>query len=592
MTREIWSLIAAFSLFMPFAKADAIQNISLYRQADGDWRKAEANDIKENVMVDNGKLNMVFRKGGHDVPVGVQSEGSQRPAGAIGLGGTPAISQLKVAAGNGQVDVAVDFTSAAGTTQSVVFTVKGNDETVELKTARDMQAVVSLNVKSRYVIAPDFFTDDFVWDASDGNVKKLNLPEGFMTLHLSGDGDIMAVCAAGDRKSRRTIEAVDAPEGRRFNGAEIEIGKGGKACFGFLSAKGIWRAVDADSLSETEDVKLGAIAFPAVLVADFIKTGQDGKLCDTFYGAVKKKGSDVYKLSSDGKWLTRGASANKRMTFINGYGAANLPFIIDAGQGFIRTPNFTNITFDYSGQTLIYPLEKAKIAGFDFATPADIATPMDIMKKTLGDGYLATMGVEHLRKNPYIYKTYTCKATADFEAIFRKGQEREKKAEIAQSMKYMDDFVKMIKDRMGRYLEFHTGVMELCDAEKLAHPGDKALADSIAASADEIPKAFDNYKNRLLTLEEANKLSQDVVTLIDSEGDREAKAIDLGKRIRMNGGAQDSVSSLCNFSVRKLRQKAGRLYAASVKEDEKAFLMKIMARTEDMLRLHMSVEGR
>jgi hypothetical protein len=211
------------------------------------------------------------------------------------------------------------------------------------------------------------------------------------------------------------------------------------------------------------------------------------------------------------------------------------------------------------GESLIYFVERRD-------TPTAIATPVDILKATLGraacDSILDLPGqklrTHHRRGAEGVRRACTCGGTEAIQAVFDAGQEVEKKEYVAGAVEDMVYFVTQHMERLNEYRAFATETMSLLRAARASSPELKLFLDNLEPLARRIPEQYAVQKENIKSLAYAGELARKTNALTDRKdpGNRAAYK-DLSEAWRAMGGAQDGLLAEYHIAVRKLSQEAG-----------------------------------
>jgi hypothetical protein len=211
------------------------------------------------------------------------------------------------------------------------------------------------------------------------------------------------------------------------------------------------------------------------------------------------------------------------------------------------------------GESIVYFLE-----GKD--TPASVLTPVDIMKDTLGrqacDSILDLAGqklrTHHRRGADGIRRACTCGCTEAIEAVFKAGQEIEKKEYIEGAVGDMVYFVTRHVARLNEYRTFADEMSKFLATTASAQPELKTYLDGLAKIVQQIPDEYKVQQENIKSLEYADELSRKTLALLQKKDAKNLPTcLDLGKDWRGMGGAQDGLLAEYHIIVRKLFQEAG-----------------------------------
>ena len=211
------------------------------------------------------------------------------------------------------------------------------------------------------------------------------------------------------------------------------------------------------------------------------------------------------------------------------------------------------------GESIVYFLE-----GKD--SPASVLTPVDILKATLGrqtcDSILDLAGqklrTHHRRGAVGIRRACTCGCTEAIEAVFKAGQEIEKKEYIEGAVGDMVFFVTEHVKRLNEYRAFADSMAKSLRTTAASEPELKAYLDGLNQIVQRIPELHETQKENIKSPEYADELTRKTLALLQKKDPKNLPTcLDLGKDWRGMGGAQDGVLAEYHIIVRKLFQEAG-----------------------------------
>src|SRR5439155_15232950 len=108
---------------------------------------------------------------------------------------------------------------------------------------------------SRYIVLPDFFSDDIVIDAGKIPSRSAEVPSENFLLHFAGKGEAIAMCVFENRDQDVVCSLSGSGPARQFTGSEIVFGKEKKIWVALLEAPQVWHAAEIkprDSKKETK----------------------------------------------------------------------------------------------------------------------------------------------------------------------------------------------------------------------------------------------------------------------------------------------------------------------------------------------------
>src|SRR5439155_1519879 len=117
----------------------------------------------------------------------------------------------------------------------------------------------------------------------------------------------------------------------------------------------------------------------------------------------------------------------------------------------------------FQGPVVVYPINRVK------QTPLDAFTVVDVMRNTLGVG-----PCEHLldlegQKAEYRGRA-TCGVRDTLVPIYAAGQQKQRRAEVDRTLDDGLTFVKHIRGRITRYVDFGKGLRQYLAGRQQAHP--------------------------------------------------------------------------------------------------------------------------
>jgi hypothetical protein len=392
--------------------------------------------------------------------------------------------------------------------------------------------VINLHCSMDYGIVPGFIGDDLVLSPSQyPSEKTVSLPteNAFLGL-LKGENSVLVITwPRAERQMTRLGLGEQGQQGRFFDSISVDS-RGQNVYVALLDAPGIWHREP-----------LGV-------------------------SYLEKDVASQWKRPFPAKWITQLWEGDVRTTYT--FREAPPGTIWRAVGGWYNYP----IWFDGDatwfhlgkkvlpkGESIIYFLD-----GQD--TPASVWTPIDIMKATLGrpacDSILDVAGrklrTHHRRGAAGIRQAATCGCTAAIEEVFKAGQEIEKKEDVEGAVGDMVYFVTRHVERLNEYWAFADDMIKFLRATESWLPELKAYVDGLLQIVQRIPEQHDVQKENIKSLEYADELSGKTLALLQKKDPQNLPAcLDLGRKWRGMGGAQDALLGEYHLVVRKLFQEAG-----------------------------------
>jgi len=415
---------------------------------------------------------------------------------------------------------------------SVIF-VFDQTEIVEVRPGANISGV-SIFSSIQYGVVPDFIGDDLIFDPRKYPSKKeLPIPCENMLLGLIDGQDSVLV--------------MTWPQGRQYTGLTLDTGQAGR------------RAITSINFGND-----GKSFYLAVLSA--LGIWHEEQLKPTY---LEKNIAIGWKRPFPAKWTTQLLEARVRTTYTFRETKARIwrgvaghytyPVWFDGDKAFFRLSK----KIPPKGRSVIYCLEGRR-------TPASIMTPVDILKQTLGrqacERILEFPGRElrtHHRRGKWgIRRACTCGCTEAIEEVFKAGQEVQSKEYVTGAVDDMLYFVRRHVERINEYREFADDMMKFLRAARKDSPSLKPYLDKIQAIVERIPQEYERNKENMKTLDYAVELARETSALTERKDAGNLSAcLELGKKWRAMGGAQDNVIGAYHSITRKLAQEAGYLCA-------------------------------
>ncbi len=453
-------------------------------------------------------------------------------------------------------EVALDVAFSAGGASGRASAVFSFDRTaiVEIKPAESMPGM-SLLSPIAYGIVPSFIGDDLIFDPGQYPLAgTLHIPlENLFLGLLEGENSMLVfTCAQGKQRMRLLLEG-EAQAGR--NVKSIDVDNDGKSIYlALLDAPGIWHRQALQPAYLEKDV---AIDWKRPFAAKWVTQLQEAKVKTTF----------TFRESNRRIW--RGVT-----------GAYRYPVWFGNENTFYRLSK----KIPPQGESLIYFLERRH-------TPSSVSTPVDILKATLGrqvcDTILdlpgRTLRSHHRRAGAGIRRACTCGCTAAIEAVFKVGDEVEKREYVEAAVDDMVYFVEQHMKRIREYQDFATHMIAFLNKTGQSVPGLKSYLGHVEQVTKQIPQEYQRLQEKIKTLDYTNTLARDTKSLTQTkESGNQAACLALGAQWRQMGGAQDYLLGQFHSLTRKLFQEAG--YACVNDPQAVAIAHEIRARCRSCLR--------
>jgi hypothetical protein len=536
-----------------------------------------ADAFKGDAVLSNGRIVAVLRQ--QDSAVEVYTA---KPDGAVSrlrlrlqnAAGDPAAGVERVALvenTKGGACLEATFKTATGAKVAGKFRLKRGDVSIQAEPGGGA-GKLRVEAPGRFVVLPDFFADDITFDATKLPLKSVELPSENFVLHLTGDGDAIAMCVFENRQQDVKVTLAGEGERRQVTGSEIGF-EGKKVWVALLDAPHIWHTHDVKADDAGKVLDFGwRMPFPAQWRVDFTRTGD---LTDSWEMLLQEKKDGEYTKPS---WLGGGDNTlpPNRRRWNTVLGTFPYPCWSDPERRSYVQPLKSN-ALRFEGPALVYPINRVK------QTPLDAYTVVDVMRNTLGVGPCEHILDVEGQKAEYKGRA-TCAVRDTLNPIYEKNEQKDKRAEVDKTLDEGLTFVKHIRGRITRYVEFGRKTRGYLAEQKKAHP---ELSDFIAEMEklnDEIDRRVAARVEKIKSPEHVAKMNEEFrkMVLDDASADAVRGCKAYTKALVEIGDNQDELSAECRWAVKTLRQRAGILMALDPKVAPIA--TEIRARTQEALR--------
>ncbi len=195
-------------------------------------------------------------------------------------------------------------------------------------------------------------------------------------------------------------------------------------------------------------------------------------------------------------------------------------------------------------------------------TPLDRYTVIDVMRNTLGVG-----PCEHildLEGQKAEYKGMaTCGVRDTLTPIYKNHSQKANRAQIDETLNAGLTFVKHIRGRITRYIEFEKKTREYLAEQKQAHPELATLIAELDGLTRQIDERVAARVDKIKTPEHVARMNEDFrKQVLDDHSEGALKKCQAYTRALVEiGDNQDELSGECRWVVKALRQRAGILIA-------------------------------
>jgi hypothetical protein len=432
---------------------------------------------------------------------------------------------------------------------------------------------------SRFVVLPDFFADDITIDATRLPSTAVELPSENFVLHLTGEGDGIGLCVFENRQ--QDVKVMLSGEGteRRVTGSEVSF-EGKKLWVALLEAPGIWHMRDLAPADTGKVIPLDwKMPFPAQWRVDFTRSND---LTDSWEMLLQDREGTAYTKPS---WLGGGDETidAKRRRWNTVLGTYPYPCWSDPDrQGYLQPLRSKAVKFQ--GPALIYPIHRVK------QTPLDSYTMVDVMRNTLGVGpceHILDLGGQ---KAEYKGRA-TCSVRDTLTPIYENHQQRQRRNDVDKTLDEGLAFVKHIRSRITRYVDFGHVIQQYLAEQRTVHPELDEFIAEMERLTREIDARVAARAAKIKTPEHVARMNEEFRrNVLDDDGpDASTRCKQYTRALVEIGDNQDELSGECRWAVKALRQRAGILMALDPRMAPIA--LEIRARTQEVLRSPASHEG-
>ena len=264
-----------------------------------------ADSLKGDAVLSNGRIVAVLRK--QDSAVEVHAV---KPGGAVArlrlrlmtAAGEPAARLERMALvenTRGAACLEATFKTAKGARVTGKFRIKRGDVAVQAEPGTGA-GKLRVECPGRFGVLPDFFADDITIDATRLPLDAVELPSENFVLHLTGEGDAIAMCVFENRQQDVKVTLSGAGDRRIITGSEIGF-EGKKIWVALLEAPKIWHTRELKPADTGKVIPLDwKMPFPAQWRVDFTRSND---LTDSWEMLLQEKKNGKYIKPS---WLGSG----------------------------------------------------------------------------------------------------------------------------------------------------------------------------------------------------------------------------------------------------------------------------------------------
>jgi hypothetical protein len=543
-----------------------------------------ADSFKGDAVLSNGKIAAVLRK--QDSTVEVHAVKPDGAAARLRLrlqtaAGEPAARFERVALvenGRGSACLEASFKTAKGAEVAGKFRIKRGDTAIQAEPGTGA-GKLRVECPGRFVVLPDFFADDITLDATRLSLNTVELPSENFVLHLTGKGDALTMCVFENRQQDVKVTLSGAGSQRLVTGSEIGF-EGKKVWVALLEARHIWHSRDLKPEDTGKVIPLDwKMPFPAQWRVDF---NRPNDLTDSWEMLLQEKKDGPYVKPS---WLGGGEERldPNRSRWNTVLGRYPYPCWSDPDrQGYLQP--LQSKVLQFQGPAIVYPINRVQ------QTPLDAFTVVDVMRNTLGVGPCEHILDREGQKSEYKGRA-TCSVRDTLNPIYANNEQKQKRAQVDKTLDEGLTFVKHIRGRITRYVEFGQNMRQYLADQKKAHPELSEFITEMEKLTAEIDNRVAARVAKIKTPEHVAQMNEDFrKNVLDYNGpDAVQRCKDYTEALVQIGDNQDELSGECRWVVKALRQRAVMLMALDPRVAPVA--SEIRARTQEALRNPASHEG-
>jgi hypothetical protein len=521
--RANWKLVPADLLTLELNPSAAVSDPAYY---------GREYSFEGDAVVENGYLTAVFWSGNGRVVIYSNADLSRKLIDVVPLElktGPARVTRCEILQNTGnEAALEVSFSAGRGANSSAIISFD-KTEIIDIKPAESMKGV-SLVSPIEYGVIPSFVGDDLVFDPEQyASMNTLCIPPENVFLGLLDGEDNVLVATWPDGKQRMKLKLDSGPNGSRLV-RSVDFENDGKSLYlALLDAPGIWHKEELKPSYLEKDVPVDwKRPFPAKWTTQLNEAGV--------------KTTFTFRESKDKIW--RGVM-----------GHYTYPVWFNGENAFYRLSK----KIPPKGKSLVYFVEGKN-------TPASVSTPVDIIKATLGrqacEAILDLPGrrlrTHHRRGSTGVRRACTCGGTEAIQAVFEAGEEVARREYVEGVVDDTVYFVVRHVERIEEYRDFANNMIEFLAAAKRSAADLKPFLDGMEAIVREIPAEHSRQRENMKTLAYTDELARKIKALTRKKGPKNLPTyLELGKKWREMGGAQDSVIARFHSITRKLSQEAG-----------------------------------
>ena len=543
-----------------------------------------ADSLKGDAVLSNGRIVALLRQQGSAVEVHAVERGGTAARLRLRLmtaAGEPAARLERMAIvenTKGGACLEATFATATGASATGKFRIKRGDVSVQAEPGTGA-GKLRVECPGRFSVLPDFFADDLTIDATRLPLDAAEIPSENFVLHLTGEGDAIAMCVFESRKDDVKVTLSGQGDRRIITGSEVGFEEK-KIWVALLDAPKIWHAREIKPADTGKVIALDwTMPFPAHWRVDFTRSND---LTDSWEMLLQEKKNGKYTKPS---WIGSDQSEidSDRHRWNTVLGTFPYPCWSDPDrQGYLQP--LKNKALQIRGPVIVYPINRVE------KTPLDAYTVVDVMRNTLGVGPCQHILDVEGHKSEYKGRA-TCSVRDTLTPIYEKNEQKQKRAKVEETLDEGLTFVKHIRGRIAHYVAFGKDLRQYLAEQTKTHG---ELSEFIA----EMDRLAGEIDDRVAARADKIKTPDDVARMNDAfrkevldhdDPDALKRCKEYARALVEIGGSQDELVGECRYVVKALRQRAGILIALDPRVAPVA--LEIRARTQEALRNPTLHEG-
>ena len=486
--------------------------------------------FKGDTVFQNDKLTVILRRSGSGAEVYSKTadglkQRAQLFACAGGADRTTGLSSVRIIENNpAAVMLEAVFQTQQGKNVSVTYRLTTGQVCLEVSPGKGMNKFL-IQVNSRYVVVPDFFADDLVFNPEGFEGSLVGVPAENFLLHMLEDNDAIVMCVWESDKQSTQAVSLSAGQGHVISSCDIECVKDKRIWVAFMEGSNIWHERLIWDDDKGGDIVLDwEPPFPAKWRADFIKKDELAESWN-FVDEQEPESVSAGDESACSCWF-------------------------DGDRPCVRVPKLRTIekskssAAEHARPVIVYPIDRSR------ATPLRVFCPIDILRNTLGVGPCQYI----LEKEGFGSELHPTadQVTRWVENMFKKKKEKQASAQIEERFKEMVEHMRQTQTRIRQYGDFARRLRRLKDKQK-PNKAVAAASGKLWGIVGDLEQDIIIRSQAARPSESAAHLADKIIALIGQSGAL-AQCQKLGSQIRAIAAGQDKALSKCRMAVRRIKQ--------------------------------------